>query len=105
MFGWLPKRSRAERRKDIEFSLGEVGIGVAILIGGLCIIGAGAYFDVGAVLGIGVLVAGIGGYGLGQALLGFVIDTSVGMGWAIVLLGFCGLAYALFAGGRLLMAP
>ena len=50
---WLPRRSKDERAEDIAFGLSDVAIAFCILSVGLIGVLAGAYFDEGAVFGIG----------------------------------------------------
>ena len=102
---WLPRRSKDERSEDIAFGLSDVAIAFCILSAGLIGVVAGAYIDEGAVLGIGMLVACIGVYALGQSLVGLLIDMTLGMGGLGFVLIVLILGFFLVQGYGLLMTP
>ena len=102
---WLPRRSKDERSEDIEFGLSDVAIAFCILSAGLIGVVAGAYIYEGAVLGIGMLVACIGVYAVGQSLVGLLIDMTLGMGGLGFVLIVLILGFFLVQGYGLLMTP
>lgn len=75
---WFPRRSAAERRADISYSLWDLVGAVGALALGIGLIAAGAWFDEGVLFGIGGLVAIGGAIGLGYALLGMLVSLSIG---------------------------
>ena len=102
---WLPRRSKDERLEDIAFGLSDVAIAFCILSAGLIGVVAGAYIDEGGVLGIGMLVACIGVYAVGQSLVGLLIDMTLGMGGLGFVLIVLILGFFLVQGYGLLMTP
>ncbi len=82
-----------------------MAIAFCILSAGLIGVVAGAYIDEGAVLGIGMLVACIGVYAVGQSLVGLLIDMTLGMGGLGFVLIVLILGFFLVQGYGLLMTP
>ena len=93
----------SEKSSRFEGGWREFIIPVCIVIAGCAGCLAGAYFSDGAILGISILVLSFGVYGLGEALLGALIDVAPRMGGAILLAGFGVLAVALYSGYTLLV--
>ncbi|MEP1766427.1 MAG: hypothetical protein ABJJ53_07275 [Sulfitobacter sp.] len=60
---------------------------------GLVVCLLGVFVPDNAILGIGCLVAVIGGYGIAQSIFGLLIDATIGAGWIgvvlfVILFGF-----------------
>ncbi len=81
-------------------ALAEVGVAAGLLGIGLLMILVGGYFAPTQdwLFWLGGLMALIGGFGVGQSLLGLVIEASVGMNAAMALLCVVILGFVVFQG-------
>lgn len=101
---WLPWRTKAERRGDIKTGFGDVAGSLLFLGGGFVLAGLGFWLDQAVLLGIGAVCVALGFVGAFEALLGFLIDLSVGYQGAIALLMLGILVFFIVQGYSLLAA-
>ncbi|QUJ75046.1 hypothetical protein KDD17_08290 [Sulfitobacter albidus] len=105
MWGWLPRRrTDDEKRADVGDALWELLIAVGVLTLGLAMMAFSLMTGVGVdwLFFLGALIAFAGGIFSGQALLGLVLEISIGMAGMTVVLVVLILGFAFVQGYTLL---
>lgn len=80
-----------------------MALAVAALVLAAALLGLGAYFRDGALLGIGALIGSLAVVYLAQAVLGALIEATMGLSWLWLGLILAVLGFAVWRGYGLLM--